>query len=62
MLGGYTAKGFWLNLTVCDLLDRNVEVFPDKPAFAHENDQVTWSQLQERVNWMAFHLKELGVE
>lgn len=57
----YTAKGFWHNLTVCDILDRNAEVVPNKLAFVDENVEVTWKELQQRVNRLAIHLNKLGV-
>ena len=58
----YTAKGFWHNLTICDLLDRNARVFPDKLAFADEKTEVTWKELQQRADRLAIHLKRMGVE
>ncbi len=58
----YITKGLWHNLTVCDLLDRNAEVFPDKLAIVDEKTEVTWKELRQRVNRLAIHLKRLGVE
>ena len=57
----YVAKGFWHNLTVCDLLDRNAEVFPNKLALADGTREVTWKELQTKANRMALHLHRLGV-
>ncbi|MFC1979474.1 hypothetical protein ACFLVS_01160, partial [Chloroflexota bacterium] len=56
----YVAKGLWHNQTVCDLLDRNAVVFPDKLAIADEKIELTWKELQQRVNRLAIHLKRLG--
>ena len=59
----YVAKGLWCNLTVCDLLDRNAEMFPDKLALVDDTEeQVTWRALLTRTNRMALHLQKLGVE
>jgi len=58
----YVSKGFWPNLTVCDLLDRNAGIFPNKLALADDTREVTWKELWTRANRMAFHLKRLGVE
>jgi 2,3-dihydroxybenzoate-AMP ligase len=58
----YSAKGFWHNLTIGDLLDQNAEVFPNKLAFVDEKTGVTWKELQQRANRLAIHLKGLGVE
>lgn len=57
----YTAKGYWLNFTVCDLLDRNAENVPDKVAFADGESELTWKQLQRMTNRMAIHFLKLGV-
>jgi len=58
----YIARGLWHNLTVLDLLDRNAEAFPNKPAIIDEKTEVTWKELQQHVNRLAIHLKRLGVE
>jgi 2,3-dihydroxybenzoate-AMP ligase len=57
----YVTKGFWHNLTVCELLDRNAAVFPHKLALADGTTEVTWKELQTKVNRMALHLHRLGV-
>ena len=58
----YVDKGFWRNLTVCDLLDKNAAITPDKLAFADDTTEITWKELQERSNRIALHLKKAGVE
>jgi 2,3-dihydroxybenzoate-AMP ligase len=58
----YVAKGFWRNLTVCDLLDRNAGTSPNKLALADDTQEVTWRELQTRANRMAIQLKSHGVE
>jgi 2,3-dihydroxybenzoate-AMP ligase len=58
----YVARGLWRNLTVLDLLDRNAQVFPNKLAIIDEKTEVTWKELQQRVNRLAIQLRELGVE
>jgi len=58
----YTEKGYWLNLTGCDLIDRNAQILPDKLAFADDNKEVTWKELQQKTNRMAIHFKKLGIE
>jgi 2,3-dihydroxybenzoate-AMP ligase len=57
----YVAGGFWHNLTVGDLLGRNVARFPDKLALADERTEVTWRRLQKNVDRLAIHLKRLGI-
>ena len=58
----YVAKGFWRNLTVGDLLDRNASLFPKKLAITDEANEVTWKELQLKVDRMALHLKKLGID
>lgn len=57
----YVAKGFWHNLTVCHLLDKNAQIFPGKLAVADDSTEVTWKELQTRANRIALHLNRLGV-
>ena len=57
----YVTQGFWHNLTVCELLDRNAGIFPNKLALADGTREVTWRELQTKVNRMALHLQRLGV-
>ena len=58
----YVSKGFWQNLTICDLLDRNAEILPNKLAAVDDATQVTWKELQYRSKRIAIHLKKLGVK
>ncbi|MGD9042230.1 MAG: AMP-binding protein [Desulfobacterales bacterium] len=57
----YVAGGFWRNWTLCDLLERNANIFPDRVAFADDTKAVTWKALYEKSNRMAVHLKKIGV-
>ncbi len=59
---GYVGKGFWRNLTVCNLLDRNAAIIPDKLAFADDTKEISWRELQERSDRIALHLKKAGIE
>ena len=58
----YAAKGYWHNLTTCDLLDRNAKNLPDKPAFVDGRTEVTWKQLQQLSDRMAIHFLKLGIK
>lgn len=58
----YVSRGFWRNLTVCDLLDRNAAVFPDKLAIIDERTSSTWKELQTISNRIALHLKRVGLD
>ncbi len=57
----YVARGFWRNLTVGDLLDRNAALFPAKLAIADERSAVTWKEFQLLVDRLALHLHRIGV-
>jgi 2,3-dihydroxybenzoate-AMP ligase len=57
----YVAKGFWRNLTVGDLLDRNAALFPHKLAVADERTFNSWSEFRAIVDRTALHLRQLGV-
>jgi len=61
-IASYVAGGFWRNLTVGDLLDRNATLFPEKLALADERTEVTWSGLKKNADRLALHLHKLGVK
>lgn len=58
----YVSKGYWHNMVVCDLLDHNASIFPDKVALVDEKLKLTWKELREKTNRIAIHLKSLGIE
>ncbi|MGE4274163.1 MAG: AMP-binding protein [Desulfitobacterium sp.] len=58
----YTEKGYWHNLTTCDLLDLNVLNMPNRLAFADDTKEVTWKELQQISNRMAIQFLKLGIE
>jgi non-ribosomal peptide synthetase component E (peptide arylation enzyme) len=58
----YAAKGWWLNMTYGDLLDRSASLYPDKLAVIDENSQLTYAQLKEKVDRLAIALLKLGIK
>ncbi|MFC1905340.1 AMP-binding protein [Chloroflexota bacterium] len=58
----YTSKGFWQNLTVGDVLDRNAINIPDKMAIADDKVEINWTELKQKADRIAIHLKKLGLE
>ncbi|MBW2065250.1 MAG: AMP-binding protein [Deltaproteobacteria bacterium] len=58
----YASKGFFHNITVCDCLDRNARLRPQRLAVADEKKELTWKGLKEKTNRLAIHLSKLGVE
>jgi len=57
----YAAKGFFHNITVCDCLDRNADLRPDRLAVADENKGLAWRELREKTNRVAIHLLKMGI-
>jgi 2,3-dihydroxybenzoate-AMP ligase len=58
----YISKGFFPNLTIGDLLDRNAANCPDKLAVVDDLKELTWKELREAADRLAVHLIKLGVE
>ena len=57
----YASKGWWLDLTYGDLLDRSVGLYPDKVAVIDARTSLTYRQLKEKVDRLAIALNELGL-
>ena len=57
----YSEKGYWKNLVVSDLLERNARHLPDKLAFADGDTEVTWAEVLQRAKRMGIHLNRLGI-
>ena len=58
----YAAKGWWLNQTYDDVLDRSVELHGDRVAVMDERATLTFRQLKERVDRLAIALVRLGIK
>ena len=57
----YSKLGYWHNLTICEILDRNAQKTPDKLAIADDKREVTWKELQTKSKRLALHLLNLGM-
>jgi len=57
----YTRLGYWNNLTLTDLLERNAQNVPDKLAFSDGKVELTWGQVLPRAKRMGIHLHRLGI-
>jgi non-ribosomal peptide synthetase component E (peptide arylation enzyme) len=57
----YTERGWWLNMTFGDVLDRSSGRYPEKIAVIDERIRLTYAQLKERVDRFALALLKLGV-
>ncbi len=58
----YVSKGYWHNLTTCDLLDRNAARLPDKIAFIDDRTELTWQEVKQGADRTALWFHRLGVE
>ncbi len=58
----YAAKGWWLNLTYGDLLDRSTQLHAQKPAVIDERVNLTYAQFKEKVDRLAIAFLELGIK
>jgi non-ribosomal peptide synthetase component E (peptide arylation enzyme) len=58
----YVAKGWWLNLTYGDILDRSAQRYPDKPAVIEDRSTITYRQLKDKVDRLAVMLLKLGIK
>jgi non-ribosomal peptide synthetase component E (peptide arylation enzyme) len=57
----YTAKGWWLDLTYGDVLDRAAERYPDKMAVIDDRTSLTYQELKERVDRLAIAFLRMGI-
>jgi 2,3-dihydroxybenzoate-AMP ligase/mycobactin salicyl-AMP ligase len=58
----YVKKGWWLDLTFGDVLDRSVTNQPEKTALIDDRTRLTYAQLKEKVDRFAIALLNLGVK
>ena len=58
----YADRGYWENLTLTDLLERNAANVPDKLAFSDGMIELTWKQTLLRARRMGLHFLRLGIE
>ncbi|MBS3918161.1 MAG: acyl--CoA ligase [Deltaproteobacteria bacterium] len=62
MIRQYVAKGWWLNLTYGDLLDRATRNSPERLAVIDERGSLTYGRLKEKVERFAIALIEMGIK
>ncbi len=62
VIDDYVAKGYWMDVTYGDVLDRAAASTPDKVALIDANGCLTYAQLAEKVDRLAIALLELGVK
>jgi amino acid adenylation domain-containing protein len=57
-----TAAPFPKDLSLVNLLEKQVAAHPESVAVIFENEQVTWRELNERANRLARYLKKIGAQ
>jgi 2,3-dihydroxybenzoate-AMP ligase len=58
----YRANKIWAGLTWGDILDRNADWYGDHIALIDDTTSLTWKQLRDRVDRLAWALLELGIK
>jgi len=58
----YTRERGWAGMTLGDVLDRTAKAFPDREALVDERGRLTYGELRERVDRLAFGLMGIGLE
>ena len=57
----YRQKGIWLDKTLGDEFDEFTLKYADRIAISYQGEQVTYRQLGERVNRLALHFADMGL-
>lgn len=55
-------KRWWLGQTWADIQDRNAGWYPERMAIIDDTTRLTWSQLRDKVDRLAWSLRELGIK
>lgn len=57
----YRSQGYWEGITLWDLLQRSVAMWPDKIALVHGDERLTYAALGQRAAQLAQRLHALGL-
>ena len=58
----YTKFRWWLGITFGDMLDKAVDLYPNKEALVDDRGRLTYGQLREKVDRLAISLIKLGIK
>ncbi|MCF8106699.1 MAG: AMP-binding protein [Desulfohalobiaceae bacterium] len=56
----YEEKGWWLGMTIGDILDKYAGLYPDKEALAGQGQRFTFAELRSAADRLAYGLLEQG--
>src|SRR3989304_5834806 len=62
MIDKYTRAGYWKNITVSDIWERNARQYPHKEAIVDSRNRLTWAQAKIWIDRLALGLLELGLK
>ena len=62
MIEEFTSKGYWKNLTIVDHFRQRVKEAPERVAVIDREKRITYSELDEMSNRLAFGFLELGIK
>ena len=58
----YSARRWWLGITLGDMLDKSADVYPRKEALVDDRVRLSYCELGERVDRLAVGLIQLGIQ
>ena len=58
----YSARRWWLGITLGDMLDKTADLYPRKEALVDDRIRLSYSELRERVDRLAVGFIKLGIE
>jgi non-ribosomal peptide synthetase component E (peptide arylation enzyme) len=62
VIKNYVAKGWWRDQTFGDILDVSASLYPDYVAVIDDHTSLTFAQLKEKVDRLAFAFLRLGIK
>jgi non-ribosomal peptide synthetase component E (peptide arylation enzyme) len=62
MIDEYTARGYWDERSIADILKRNAERFPEEEALVDSERRLTWAELDRMTDAVAVGLLERGMK
>jgi non-ribosomal peptide synthetase component E (peptide arylation enzyme) len=62
LIAEYRRKGYWDDVSLSGLWDRNAEDYPDKEAIADSRTRLTWGQAKQWIDRIALGLVDNGIK
>ena len=62
MIDEYTARGYWDERSIADILKKNAERFPEKEALVDSERRLTWAELDRVTDAVAVGLLDRGMK